>query len=165
MARIHGLVLLAVALGALVLTAPTAADEGLIVRRAVVWQAEVMTVWGGCNRPIYLVPDSFAKNPLLLLRASRRGRPPTGPSYHFLGRTKCTGRLHYIGDYPDGDWSSWSGYLRFRLPQVRPGRYRLIFYFCLPWRCPNGRFLVGSSHWRGSKRVSDDSALTIRRIR
>lgn len=165
MAKIGGLILLLAALVALLLAASSAADEGLIVRRAVVRQGALMTVWGGCRRPIYLVPESFAKNPLLLLRASRRGRPPAGPWYRFLGRTRCTGRLHYIGDFPEGDWSSWSGYLRFRVPRVRPGRYHLIFHFCLPWRCPKGRFIVGSSLWRGPERVGDDSALTIRQAR
>jgi hypothetical protein len=164
MAKICG-VALSAALGVLALPSSSAADEGLIVRREVVRHGALMTVWGGCRRPIYLVPESFAKNPLRLLRASRRGRPPAGPSYRFLGRTRCTGRLHYIGDFPEGDWSSWSGYLRFRVPPVRPGRYQLIFHLCLPWRCPKGRFLVGSTLWRGSERIDDEAGLTIRPAR
>jgi hypothetical protein len=74
------------------------------------------------------------------------------------------GRLHYIGEFPDGDWSSSSGYLRFRVPRVRPGRYQLIVFFCPPWTCPKGHFVVGSWFWHGSKRIRE-TGLTIRTAR
>lgn len=165
MAKIRGLVLLAATLVVLALSASSSADEGLIVRRTVVRQGTLMTVWGGCRRPIYLVPESFAKRIFLYYFSLPVAGPPTRPPYRLLGRTRCTGEDHYIGDFPDGDWSSWSGYLRFRVPRVRPGRYVLVVY-CAPCRPGKTGSLIVSNHlWRGSKRIGDETVLTIRPAR
>src|SRR5438034_2689176 len=51
-------------------------------------------------------------------------RPPTSRAFRLLGRMVCTGRMHFVGDYPKGDWSSWNGYLTFRVPRVAAGTYQ-----------------------------------------
>jgi hypothetical protein len=163
MAKIHGLAPVATVV-ALALPASACADAGLILRRAIVQQGDVMTVWGGCREPIYLVSEAYAKRTFLYYFALSARGPPTRPPYQPLGRTTCTGRLHYIGDFPDGDWSSWSGYLRFRVPRVRPGRYVLVAYRCLPWSCGKRGSLSASNWlWRGSKRIGPSSLRIVRR--
>jgi hypothetical protein len=147
----------------LLLTSPASAsaDVGLILRRSVVRTGEVMTIWGGCRDPIFLVPEAFAKRVGLSSFSLPAARPPTSPPYRLLGRTRCTGRIHYVGDFPDGDWSSWSGYLRFRVPRVRPGRYELVVYCASCRRGPGGSLVSNNWLWRGSKRVGE-TRLTIR---
>jgi hypothetical protein len=140
--------------------APVSADVGLILQKAVVRQGDPMTVRGGCRMPIYLVPDSYARRTGLYAFSFPVARPPMEPPFRRLGRTRCTGRLHYLGDFPDGDWSSWSGYLRFRVPLLRPGRYHFVVY-CAPCRRGPGGSIVVSNHlWRSGKRIGL-TALTI----
>lgn len=123
------------ALAALALPAASAADDGLILRRAVVRPGELMTVWGGCREPIYLVPESFARRTGLLFFSLPAERPPTRSPFVFVGRTVCTRRVHYVGDFPDGDWSAWSGYLRFRVPPRSSGALptRRLLRAVPPW--------------------------------
>jgi hypothetical protein len=147
---------------ALALASVAAADVGLIVRRASAPPGTLMTVWGGCRLPVYLVPQSIARRWGLSWFALPVARPPTGRPFRLLGRTSCTGRMHYVGDYPDGDWSSWSGRLRFRVPRVRPGRYELVVYCASCRRGSGGTLVVNNWLWRGSKRVGP-AALTISR--
>jgi hypothetical protein len=112
-----------------------------------------MTVWGGCREPIYLVPDSYATRTGLHAFSLPRYRPPRNAPFRRLGRTVCTGRLHNVGDFPDGDWASWSGYLRFRVPRLRPGRYHFVVY-CAPCRRgPAASIVVSNYLWRGAKRI------------
>jgi hypothetical protein len=151
---------LAVLLGLLV-PGSAAGDEGLILRRATARPGEIMTVWGSCGRkPIYLVSESYARRSLLIYFSRLAPRPPSGPPFRFLGRTVCTRQDHYVGDFPDGDWSSWSGYLGFHVPPVRPGRYQLVVY-CAPCRHgPGGSLVMNNWLWRGSRRVGP-TGLTI----
>ena len=131
----------------LVCAAPAAADVGLLVRTATAVPGERLTVYGPCGRmPVYLVRGSSPRGTTFLAR-------PPGSPYRFLGRMRCTGRVHFVGDFPDGDWSSWTGFLRFRVPDVRPGRYRLLI-FCAPCRRGPGGSLIDSTHlWRGNTRI------------
>jgi hypothetical protein len=61
--------------------------------------------------------------------------------------------MHYVGDYPDGDWSSWSGSLRFRVPHVPPGRYQLVVYCDPCHRGRGGTLVVNNWLWRRSERI------------
>ena len=151
---------------ALALAWPAAArsDIGLIVRKAVVRPGETMTVWGGCGYPVYLVPEAHLRRlgtyHALTMSVPVAG-PPRRPPFLRLGVPICTGRVHFVGDFPDGDWSSWSAYFRFRVPKLRPGRYQLAVY-CAPCRRGRGGTLgVANYLWRGSKRIGL-TALTVR---
>jgi hypothetical protein len=138
---------------ALVLPASAVGDDGLILRQAVVRPGEVVRVWGACGRPIYLISESFAKRSFLYYFSQPAARPPGKRPFRLLGRTVCTWRDHYVGDFPNGDWSSWSGYLRFRVPGVRPGRYQLVVY-CAPCRHgPGGSLIINNWLWKGSRRI------------
>jgi hypothetical protein len=147
MTRKTALAFVAAALIALSLSSVAAADVGLILRRATAHPGAAMTVWGGCYEPIYLVPESFARVTL------PEAHPPTRQPYRLLGRTSCTRRMHYVGSYPAGDWASWSGLLRFRVPRVLPGRYQLVVYCASCRRGPGGTLVVNNWLWRGSKRI------------
>jgi hypothetical protein len=141
-----------VTLLALFATADAFADVGLILRQASAHPGETMTVWGGCGEPVYLVSDSFARRRLLVI-SPPVPRPPHAPPFRLLGRTVCTGRYHYVGDFPDGDWSSWTGYLRFRVPHVRPGLYQLVVFCDTCRRGRAGSLIVSSWLWRGHRRI------------
>jgi hypothetical protein len=155
--RLRAATLSLAALFASVLPTLSWADDGLILRRSVVRHGDSLTVYGGCHRPIYLVRESLQRHHTRFVR-----RPPRGRPYIAVGRTGCTGKHHYVGDFPHGDWSSWSGYLRFRIPRVRPGRYSLVVY-CAPCRRgPGGSLIVNNYLWRGDRRVGA-TALTIKR--
>jgi hypothetical protein len=131
-----------------------AADVGLILRKAVMSVGDPMTVWGSCYRmPVYLVKNAYAKRARIYEDTPAVARPPTSRAFRLLGRMVCAGRMHYVGHYPDGDWSSWNGYLRFRVPRVAPGAYQLVV-FCDP--CQRGRggtLIINNWLWRGSRRV------------
>ncbi|MDQ3823117.1 MAG: hypothetical protein M3321_07745 [Actinomycetota bacterium] len=153
--------------GVLALAYPAVAtsDVGLIVRRAVVRQGETMTVWGACTYPVYLVREAHVRRLGFYRRYALSvyvPAPPRRPPFRRLGLPTCTGRTHLVGDFPGGDWSSWTAFLRFRVPRVRPGRYQLAVY-CAPCRRGRGGSLIVQNHlWRGSKRIGP-TALTIRR--
>jgi hypothetical protein len=142
---------------ALVLSATGAADVGLILRQAVVSTGDRMTVWGPCDRmPVYLVRESYARRVGFYYDSLRLGRAPTSSAFRFLGRMVCTGRMHYIGDmshYPSGDWSSWNGYLSFRVPRLPHGRYQLVVYCDPCHRGRGGTLVVSNWLWQGSKRI------------
>jgi hypothetical protein len=110
--------------------------------------------------PVYLVPESFAKRVGFFYRGFPAARPPSRLPFRLLGRTVCTGRTHYIGDYPDGDWSAWSAILRFEVPRVRPSRYQFVVYCESCRRGPGGSLIVNNWLWRESRRVGE-TALTI----
>jgi hypothetical protein len=152
MARKSAVACLAAALIALTFADVAAADVGLILRRASAQPGTVMTVWGGCYQAIYLVPESFARRRNLYFSLPV-ARPPTTRPFRLLGHTACSGRMHYVGNYPNGDWSSWSGRLRFRVPHVRPGRYQLVVYCDSCRRGPGGTLVVNNWLWRRSRRV------------
>jgi hypothetical protein len=147
---------------ALTFPAGAASDVGLLLRKNAVRVGARMTVWGPCDRmPVYLVRDSYARRTGLYDVSQTVAQPPTSAPFRFLGRMVCTGRMHYIGDYPNGDWSSWNGYLRFRVPQLPACRYQFVIY-CEP--CHRGRggsLIVSNWLWRGSKRIGR-TALTVR---
>jgi hypothetical protein len=149
--RIVGFIALVIAV--LGLTPSAAGDAGLILRKAVVRPGERMTVWGGCRVPIYLVTHEVARRQWFYFFSVPSRRPPKTKPFRFLGRTTCTGRHHYVGDYPDGDFASWSGYLHFRVPRVRPGRYELVLWCseCRPG--PPGSLIVNNWLWRGDTRL------------
>jgi len=111
--------------------------------------------------PVYLVPESYARRIGFLDIAIPVANAPNRPPFRLLGRERCTNKVHYIGDYPNGDWSAWIGYLRFRVPHVPPGRYQLVVYCASCWRGPRGSLVVNNWLWHGSKRVGP-TALTIR---
>jgi hypothetical protein len=163
MIRKPGVVFVVAALIALTLAAVSAADVGLILRRAIVQPGTVMTVWGGCRQPVYLVPESFARRRGFYYYSLPVARPPTTRPFRLLGPTVCTGRVHYVGNYPDGDWSSWSGLLQFRVPRVRPGRYQLVVYCASCRSGPGGTLIVNNWLWRGSRRIGPIELTVLRR--
>lgn len=123
------------------------ADVGLIVRKFAAAPGERFTVYGPCGRmPVYLIRGGSPRG------TTYAARPPRAP-YRLLGRFRCTGRDHYVGDFPKGDWASWSGLLRFRVPRIAPGFYRLVVY-CEPCRRGRGGSLIDRTYlWRGGTRV------------
>jgi hypothetical protein len=122
-----------------------------------------MTVWGSCFRmPVYLVRAAYAERAHIYENSPVVARPPRGHEFRLLGRMVCTNRMHYIGDYPNGDWSSWNGYLRFSVPHVPAGRYQLVVYCGPCHRGRGGTLIVNNWLWRGSKRVGE-TGLTVRR--
>jgi hypothetical protein len=127
------------------------------LRQAVVSTGDRMTVWGPCDRmPVYLVRESYARRVGFYYDSLRVGRAPTSSAFRFLGRMVCTGRMHYIGDmshYPSGDWSSWNGYLSFRVPRLPHGRYQLVVYCDPCHRGRGGTLVVSNWLWQGSKRI------------
>jgi hypothetical protein len=151
------------ALTALTLASVAAADVGLILRRASAQPGTVMTVWGGCHQPIYLVLEAFARRRGFHFFALPVDGPPTTRPFRFLGRTSCAGRMHYVGNYPRGDWASWSGLLRFRVPRIRPGRYDLVVYCASCRRGPGGTLVVNNWLWRGSKRIGPTGLTVLQR--
>lgn len=147
-------VLAGVALVGAVLVSVAAADVGLILRKAVVSVGDTMTVWGSCYRmPVYLVKNTYAKRARIYEDSPVVVRPPTSRAFRLLGRTVCTGRMHYVGDDPKGDWSSWNGYLTFRVPRVAPGTYQLVVYCDSCHRGRGGTLIINNWLWRGSTRV------------
>jgi hypothetical protein len=159
---VRRILVLGAAVVALVMASVAVADVGLILRRAAVSAGERMTVWGSCFRmPVYLVGAEYAKQARIYENNPVVARPPRGREFRLLGRMVCTNQMHYIGDYPNGDWSSWNGYLTFRVPQVPAGRYQLVVY-CEPChRGPGGTLIVNNWLWRGPKRVGE-TGLTVR---
>jgi hypothetical protein len=154
---------LAAATLALALPPPSRADVGLILRRNVARVGDVVTVWGACRYPVYLIGLSAAKRLGLGLQYGSRFAPrrPAALPFRPLGRPRCTARTHYVGDFPSGDWSSWSGYVRFQVPRVPPGRYHLVVYCAACRRGPGGSLIVDNYLWRDGKRIGA-TLLTIR---
>jgi hypothetical protein len=150
---------------ALTFTAVAAADVGLILRRNVVAVGDRLTVWGGCDRmPVYLVSERYTKRAGFYWTSSVVRQPPQGRFFHFVGRMRCTGKMHYLGDmshFPAGDWSSWDGYLTFRVPRVAHGRYQLVVYCDPCHRGPGGTLVVSNWLWHGGKRIGR-TALIVR---
>ena len=161
--RARLVVFLAAIVGLLVQPLAAAADVGLIVRQSNVRPGQSMTVWGGCTYPVYLVPEPFlarTRQYHALTTSTAVPGPPKRLPFRFLGRPICTNRTHFVGEYPGGDWSSWTAYLRVRLPSLRPGRYQLAVYCASCLRGPGGSLIVRNYLWRGSERVGL-TALTV----
>jgi hypothetical protein len=103
--------------------------------------------------PIYLVPSATQVSAIVFAP-----RQPGSP-YRLLGQMRCTNT-----DHPWGDGAFWTATLRFRVPQVRPGRYQLIIYCDVCHRGP-GANLVANNWYFDGKRRTELNAFNITRAR
>jgi hypothetical protein len=146
--RVH--VFLVVAVATLALPSLALADYGLTLRQRSAQPGEIVTVWGnacGSGRtprlgmPIYLAPSTAQ------IAATVFVPHPPGPPYRLLGRMRCTDTFHA---WRDGGF--WNGTLRFRVPEVRPGRYQLVIYCQVCQRGAGGNLVANNWYFDGSRR-------------
>jgi hypothetical protein len=64
----------------------------------------------------------------------------------------CTNTFH-----PWGDGGFWNATLRFRVPQVRPGRYQLVIYCHVCQRGVGGNLVANNWYFDGSRRQALDA--------
>lgn len=110
--------LLLLPLVALVLVPSASADVGIVLTTLVVHRCGwIRGVGDGSGLPVYLVPNRFA--PRRESSSEPRSTHAPGRPFIFLGRLRRT-RDPYANQR-----------FRFRVPRVRPGRYR-VFLYCRP---------------------------------
>jgi hypothetical protein len=141
---------LVVAVATLALPSLALADYGLTLRQRSAQPREIVTVWGnacGSGRtprlgmPIYLAPSTAQ------IAATVFVPHPPGPPYRLLGRMRCTDTFHA---WRDGGF--WNGTLRFRVPEVRPGRYQFVIYCQVCQRGAGGNLVANNWYFDGSRR-------------
>jgi hypothetical protein len=141
---------------------PATQRRALTLRQRTAQPRDAITVWGnacGSGRetpigmPIYLAPSAVQ------VAATVFAPRPPGPPYRLLGRMRCTNTFHAWGD-----GGFWNATLRFRVPQVQPGRYQLVIY-CQVCHHGTGANLVANNWYFDGKRRTTLSAFSITRCR